>query len=64
MAVYTLHNNSGDYLHAKSISKQKMIDACNSLRFGAKVCEEYLAPSPWDKAKITKHAREIYNNKK
>ena len=64
MAVYTLHNNSGDYLGDRSTSKQKMIDACDKMSTGAKVCEEYLGPSPWDSSKMTKHGKDVYNNGK
>jgi len=62
MAVFTLHNSSGDYMHQRSTSKQKMIDACDKMTGSAKVCEEYLAPSPFDNSKMTKHAREVHRN--
>jgi len=61
MAKFTLHFEDGSYAESSSRSKDKLINECNDMKSKGKVCEEYIAPSPFS-GKPSKHAREVYRN--
>ncbi len=62
MAKFTIHYSAGIYSGYSFKSKQKAIDKCNGFKTYATVQEEYLAPSPWNPNKITKHGKIVHTN--
>jgi hypothetical protein len=62
MAKFTLHNESGDFMHDTARTLESAKKKCEAASYKCKVLETYMAPSPWDKSKITEHGREVYRN--
>ena len=59
---YTLHNENGDYMYYSTKLEHEAIYECNKVTYKCAVYKEYIAPSPWNNNKNTKHGKLVYKN--
>jgi len=64
MAKFTLHSESGDFLHDTARTLEDAKKKCDSRKHKCRVCETYFAKSswrPWDE-KLVEHGKDVYRN--
>lgn len=64
MAKFTLHNESGDFMHDTARTLEGAKKKCDNVKYKCKVFETYYAKSSWRSwdEKLVEHGREIYRN--
>jgi hypothetical protein len=64
MASFTLHNESGDFMHVTARSLDSAKKKCDEMDYKCKVMETYYAKSPWRPwdNKLVAHGKEVHRN--